>query len=220
MNTKTKSEAVAQTIRRRVLSGTYPRGSRLRQDQLAVELGVSSTPVREALRVLQSEGLLVAEPHRGVRVVDSVDVELVRGAYVVRRLVESFAVRRAVHRLSPQDLDDLEAGLDAAEHGPPDREPAHAANVAFHFGLYRHCGLPALTAEIERLWTAFPWDLMLADPARLASSRIEHRAILNAARGGDPAAVVAAFDPHRARGRAARTRQSAGAAADDPFDLP
>ena len=220
MGGNTKSEAVAQLIRRRVLSGDYPRGARLRQDELAAEFAVSITPVREALSVLQSEGLLIAEPHRGVRVADNIDVDIIRGAYVLRRLSETFAARKAVHRLSPHDLDGLERMLDDADRDTDRPDRVHAANREFHFAFYRRCDLLSLTTQIERMWAAFPWDLMLNDPARRAESRTEHRQILRSARTGDPDLVVAAFEHHLAGGMAAICRKITGDSGVDPFDSP
>ncbi len=216
----TKSEVIAQEIRRRVLSGEYPRGLWLRQDALAAGFGVSITPVREALRVLESERFLISEPHRGVRVADVIDIESIQTAYVLRRLAETFAVRKALHRLSPLDLDELEDLLQAAEAddntdgiGPND------ANREFHFAFYRRCGLPGLTSAIEQMWAGFPWDLMLSDAERRAESRREHRAILTAARSGSADALVAAFERHLAGGMAAISIQVSGSPGVDPFDV-
>ena len=213
----TKSDAIAQEIRRRVLSGRYPRGTRLRQDELAADFGVSITPVREALRVLESERLLVAEPHRGVRVAELIDVDAIRAGYVVRRLAETFAVRRAASRLSRHDLGVLGRLLEDAESGGDSAEP-QAANHAFHFYFYERCGVPGLAERIDQLWATFPWDVMLADERRAVASQAEHRAILAAARSGDPDRLVAAFEHHLAAGMAALAA-ALGAPADDPFEM-
>lgn len=213
----TKSDAIAQEIRRRVLSGRYPRGTRLRQDELAADFGVSITPVREALRVLESERLLVAEPHRGVRVAELIDVDAIRAGYVVRRLAETFAVGRAASRLSRHDLGVLGRLLEDAESGGDSAEP-QAANHAFHFYFYERCGVPGLAERIDQLWATFPWDVMLADERRAVASQAEHRAILAAARSGDPDRLVAAFEHHLAAGMAALAA-ALGAPADDPFEM-
>jgi DNA-binding GntR family transcriptional regulator len=224
MSGSTKSDAIAQELRRRVLSGRYPRGARLRQDELAADFGVSITPVREALRVLESEQLLVAEPHRGVRVAELIDVDAIRAEYVVRRLAETFAVRRAASRLSRHDLDVLGRQLDAAETAAAgvgsgdDAADQQAANHAFHFYFYERCGVPGLAERIDQLWATFPWDVMLADGRRAVASQAEHRAILAAARSGDRDRLVAAFEHHLAAGMAALAA-ALGAPADDPFEM-
>ena len=84
--TKSSRDAIVETLRREILSGQRPRGSRLLQDRLADDFGASITPVREALRQLESEGLLVGEPKRGMRVA-SVSFDDVAATYIVRRLV-------------------------------------------------------------------------------------------------------------------------------------
>lgn len=212
----TKSEEIAQEIRRRVLSGRYRRGTRLRQDELAEDFGVSITPVREALRILESERLLVAEPHRGVRVAELIDIDAVRAAYVVRRLTETFAVRRAASRLSRHDLGVLRNLLDGAAAGNDSADP-QGANHAFHFYFYERCGVPGLADRIEQLWATFPWDVLLTDSRRAAASHAEHRKILTAARSGDADRLAAAFEQHLAAGMAALAA-ALGASADDPFD--
>src|SRR5690554_4237286 len=81
----TKLDQIVDSLRRMILSGEVERGARLRQDALAEQFSSSITPVREALRVLESEGLVVAEPHRGVRVA-AVDPTRVETIYILRRL--------------------------------------------------------------------------------------------------------------------------------------
>src|SRR5207237_9391530 len=129
---------IVDELRRRILSGTLPRGARLPQDELARDFGASSTPVREALRLLEAEGLVVAEPHRGVRVA-GVDLAQVTATYVVRRLVGGYAIRRATLRLSRRDLararELLDAGPVGGAPGPVDPGTARERNRAFHFLL-------------------------------------------------------------------------------------
>lgn len=180
-----------------ILSGQVERGSRLRQDALAEQFRTSITPVREALRVLESEGLVVAEPHRGVRVA-AVDPARVETIYVLRRLAEAHAMERATDRLSPRDLreaarlaEDLER---AAAQG--DSQAVRELNRAFHFYFYERCGLPGLTEHIANLWNAFPWDLVLNAQERVDASAEEHRAILEAVSTGDPGAAAAATTDH------------------------
>ena len=99
----TKRDQIVDELRRRILSGDLARGERMPQDELARQFGASITPVREALRLLEAEGLVLSEPHRGVRVC-GVDVDEVTATYIVRRLTESYAMRRATLRVSRRDL--------------------------------------------------------------------------------------------------------------------
>src|SRR5436305_3604945 len=88
-------DKLAATLQARVLSGEIPTGSRLRQETLAAEFGVSRTPVREALRKLQSSGVVVVEPNRGA-IVHGPTAREVREAYAVRAELEGFAAEHAV----------------------------------------------------------------------------------------------------------------------------
>jgi DNA-binding GntR family transcriptional regulator len=102
--------AVQARVRELILDGTLPPGSVLSQVQLSRALGVSRTPLREALRMLQEEGLIDAEPNQRPRVrgFDSGDLESV---YAIRILLESFAVGLTIPRLGPDDLAEAESAL-------------------------------------------------------------------------------------------------------------
>jgi DNA-binding GntR family transcriptional regulator len=196
-----KRDTIVEELRRRILSGDAPRGTRMLQDELAKEFVSSITPVREALRLLEAEGLLVAEPHRGARVA-SIDLDGVKATYVVRRLVEPYAMRRATTRLSPLDLtrvcemSDRMASMIAAG----DLANYRADNRAFHFFFYERCAMPGLIAEIETMWRKFPWDLGLSTPERVHHAQAEHEAILAALEAVDVDAVAEATELHIAHG--------------------
>ena len=85
---QTKRELAAEVLREAILSGRYGPGERLRQNQIARELGLSATPVREALRELHAQGLVVHESRRSVRVAE-VDLDDLRELYAVRSVLES-----------------------------------------------------------------------------------------------------------------------------------
>ena len=210
-----KRDRIVDELRRRILAGTLPRGARLPQDELARDFGASSTPVREALRLLEAEGLVVAEPHRGVRVA-GVDLAQVTATYVVRRLIESYAMRRATLRLSRRDL---ARARELLEREPVDPGARRDRNRAFHFLLYDRCGMPELVERIAAIWQAFPWDLMLDSDDRAAASHREHLDLLAALETGDPDAVAAATERHLSNGFAAIRRQLTGGEGPDPFGL-
>lgn len=215
-----KRDRIFDSLRREILSGELPRGSRMPQDELARRFGASITPVREALRLLEAEGLLVSEPHRGVRVA-GVDLEKVKGTYVVRRLVEGYAMRRVVGRLSPRDLREIgelveRMGL-TLESG--DLEAFRSDNRLFHFFFYERCGLPALVDHIVAAWQAFPWDLMLESPECSEQSHLEHKAILAAVAAQDVEGSARASDAHIARGFQLISNRLGDESAVDPFDL-
>ena len=195
-----KRDRIVEDLRRKILSGELPRGARMPQDELARQFDASITPVREALRLLEAEGLLVSEPHRGVRVA-GIDLDKVKATYVVRRLVESYAMQRVTTRLSPLDLSRIHHLMDRmeTESEAGDLTAFRQDNREFHFYFYDRCGMPALSEHIDGMWQAFPWDLMLDTPERTHQSHLEHIAIVEALESGDHEAVAAATATHIAR---------------------
>src|SRR2546426_12550534 len=93
------SVAATELIREAIVDGRLAPGQRLKEEELARELGISRTPVREALLVLQSEGLVAAEPNRGatVRAHDAADLD---DLHQLRALLEGYAARRAATRIT------------------------------------------------------------------------------------------------------------------------
>ena len=212
----TKRDQIVDALRRRILSGDLARGERMPQDDLARQFGASITPVREALRQLEAEGLVVAEAHRGVRVA-GVDLAQVTAVYVTRRLTESYAMRRATLRLSRRDLAQARALL--ADVGAGTVALTRERNREFHFFFYERCGMPALAERIAGMWQAFPWDLMLDSADRAHASHREHLAILEALERGDPDAVAAVTEQHLRNGFGAILRHLTGSEGPDPFDV-
>src|SRR5437867_8366947 len=105
------SGAATEVIRQAILDGRLEPGRRLKEEELARELGISRTPVREALLVLQAEGLVDAAPNRGavVRAHDAVDLD---DLYQLRALLEGYAARRAASRITLNQIASLWASCD------------------------------------------------------------------------------------------------------------
>src|SRR3982751_6667727 len=93
-----------EALRERILRGDYPDGEPLRQDALAVELGVSRIPVREALRQLEAEGLVTFNPHRGA-VVSSLSLDEIAELFELRAEIECDLLRRAIPKMTKEQLD-------------------------------------------------------------------------------------------------------------------
>ncbi len=216
----TKRDQIAAEVRRMISDGDLPRGSRLQQDVLASMFKTSITPVREALRLLEAEGAIVGQPHRGVRVADA-DYDQVKTVYLLRRLLEPYAMRRAARRLSPRDIDLAERLVKEMEEAKAagDRATFNATNHQFHFLFYAKCGNDGLAAEIETLWQKYPWDVLQVLDTRAEASSDEHRAMLVATRSGDAEALVAATEQHLARSFAALAKHMTGLEVSDPYDV-
>ncbi|MBO6638808.1 MAG: GntR family transcriptional regulator [Roseitalea sp.] len=142
---------VEQLLRDRVLGGEYPDGSVLPQARIAKELGISRTPVREAMRALQSEGLLIGEPNRRMRVATCTLGEL-EDVYATRIMLESLAVALSIPHMDEAHFDLLDESLgriaDEETCGEFDRWAIE--HHRFHMQLVAFCGT-SLYERIERL---------------------------------------------------------------------
>ena len=146
---ETVQHLVSSAVRDAILTGVLRPRTRLRQEELAEVFGTSRIPVREALRVLEFEGLVTSEPYRGFSVT-SLDAEDVEEIYDLRILVEAHAVRLALPLLTTADvaqLEDLYAAMLATT--TPDEEMI--AREAFYDHLYSVSGRPRLVGLISRL---------------------------------------------------------------------
>lgn len=129
-------DEVAEELRERIYSGDYALGTKLRQETLAEELQVSRTPLREAMRVLESEGLLHSEPGRGVRVI-SADVDKLLRAYRLREVIDGLACRLAAESPDASRREALAALIEPQELAlnPWDAGAYTRENVAFHIAI-------------------------------------------------------------------------------------
>ena len=182
----TAHELVRSTLRSAILRGTLPGGTRLRQNDIATQLQVSTTPVREALRDLATEGLVDLDPHRGAVVHELGLVEL-REVYDLRRVLEPVAMRRAAASLRPETLaraDELQRRMDTET----DLVAWVDLNRRFHATLLDDGDRPRLRGILRTLQdSAAPYvGLLLQNRARDPDeANAEHRELLDALRAGD-----------------------------------
>jgi DNA-binding GntR family transcriptional regulator len=183
---KTKMDIVVESLREAVLTGELGAGSRLIQEELAERYQTSSTPVREALRQLQAEGILEHNPYRGVQVAE-VKLDEVREIYMIRAVMESFVTRMAVPFLTTPHLEhlrDVQVRMQAQIHdGALDQ--LRKLNYEFHFTIYEAANLPASLKIIKTLWTQFPWNTLYDLPGRAQRSIEEHNRIIEAVENQD-----------------------------------
>ena len=191
--------------------GQLESGTRLRQVELAQRFGVSTTPVREALAALQSEGLVRLHPQRGA-VVFVPTVEGLREHYEIRAALEALAAERAAERFDPARGEQLAAMLDEMAAGPG-VERYLELNLRFHSELYELAGRPRLVDMIETLRDASSAYLHIYAKVDFPSERLdaEHREILAACQRGRAGARGRRGPPPpapdgRARGAEARVR--------------
>lgn len=188
--------AIADRLRAAILSGALAAGTRVNQDRVAAEQGVSHIPVREALRRLEAEGLVTFAPRRGFFVA-RLSAEDAEELGQMRAALEALAIRLAVPRLTAADLDAAAAALAAADDSDELRIWSEA-NWRFHRALYAPCGRPRLMDTLENLWRGADRYLRVVWQAERwqARSQREHRAILRACRKGEAAVAAELVGDH------------------------
>lgn len=176
---------IRNAIVSRILDGSTPPGTRLKEMTLAHEFNVSQAPVREALRELEAIGLLESERYRGTRV-RSIELDELREAYELRAAIEESAARLAVP-CSKTDLDKLEGDLKLMRRATRERDTDAYMDSAVNF--HRHIVQMSGNRLYLRAWEHMAWDIR----ARIAVQRIglyslfteERKQIVAALRGGD-----------------------------------
>lgn len=147
-------EAVYQTLRRAILTNMFQPGERLMEMKLASQLGVSRTPVREAIHLLEKESLVRQEPHRGV-VVAGITLKQLRDVLEVRSMLEELAVQLACRRAAESDFERLRQAAEdfarAVKQGADVTELA-ARDVAFHDVIYHMTDNDKLIQMVANLW--------------------------------------------------------------------
>jgi len=205
MDAKTPSTSAlvddtAAVIRGLIMSGEIPIGAQLRQAELATLLGVSRTPIREALRQLQTGGLIEVVPNRGAVVRVPAPWE-VREAYEVRAELEGLACERAVRLITAETIDDLRATNEILRRKPgPEAAKEEAArataspssynpNDHFHTVIHHVAENERLARVIKEINEAFPRNvsaLVLRDnPRHRDENYAEHERIIAAFVAGD-----------------------------------
>ena len=178
---RTKAHAAGEALRDAIRHGDIPPGERIDVEGFAEKLGMSITPVREALRHLEAEGLITNTPHRGVRVKEFSSEEA-SVLYDLRALLDGFAIRLSVPRLTDADIAELERlttlHREAVERD--DRQAIDEHNRAWHQLAYSRAETPYLDEFITRLWNAFPWTTCWQGPERLERSVASHAQMLAA----------------------------------------
>ena len=185
------AEQVFEILERDILTGLYTRGEVLTETKLSEKLGVSRTPIREALRRLEQERLVVGTS-RGMRVM-GLDKRDIDDIYEIRARVEGLAARLAAERAGDAQLEELRRILDMQEFFTAKEDSASIidADNRFHDMLYRLSGSLVLYDTLSPLHRKIVKyrRVSIGNSARARESFAEHRAIFEA---------IAAHDPDRA----------------------
>lgn len=193
-------QKIAESIEDDIVSGAFVGGEQIRQAKMAERFGVSVATVREALRHLESDGLVVHYPNRGVFVADVTTEELFGMLLPMRRMLEEYAVCHTVKRITEKQWDELTACVHRMEAGADanDLSAINEADIRFH--------------ELTVLWSGQPHTVQLwqavqartrAQIYRLArrhrdASEVahEHAYLVSQFRTGDPGLISEALEAH------------------------
>lgn len=188
-------DQVYQRLRRAIFQGRLKPGERLVERKLAEQLGVSRTPVREAIRMLELEGLVYHQPRIGAVVAEIDDSEVLE-IYRIRAVLEGLAARMAAERIEPEGLKELELLYEKMQKTLVE-DPANVDKVHREFNdlIYRAAGSPRLYNMVTTLadYVIRYANIGYSNPERLRQANNEHRQLLEAIklRDGDLAERVA-----------------------------
>lgn len=194
---KTKEEQVADYLREGIIAGRFPRGARLKQQEIATLLSTSITPVREALKLLEAEGYVSGDSFKGA-VVAPFDIAASTETLNLRILLETQLVKGAAEQASTAEIEELRAlaaeFASAFEAG--DNEAARAANYRFHHRMFEIARMPQTLHFVQILWARYPFDLINRLKGRVSRAADEHEDLLRAFITGDVAGAMLATRQH------------------------
>lgn len=198
---RTKVDAIFEALQAAILSGELAPGQRLKQKELAVRLGVSPTPVREALQKLEARGLLVRVPHSGVRVARVCPEEIVQ-VYRIRAVLEGLAARLAIESSTEAELNALVERLVIIQKRLESKHRSGRIggwmrlNDEFHDEIVRAAKCPRLLNLVSDLRVMVPRDRFGLVPGQLSRTIPEHQQIIDAIRAKDPDRAESAVRAH------------------------
>ena len=194
---RTKRDVAVDLLREAIVSGALAPGTRLVLEELSQRYNVSMTPIREALSILESEGLIVQHPHRGA-VVTRLDREELLELYAIRAAVEALAAYHGVPRLSESDLAELARLLGQLEGFAGEWDAFLAIDMQFHRVIYRAASSQRWMDTIEALWQRSRRYMLTSASAAGAAATLhaDHQLILAACRARDAEAAAAALRAH------------------------
>jgi len=195
------SEAVARFVRNRIFDGTYGAGEYVRLDQLAVELGISVTPVREALLQLRAEGLMDQQPHRGFVVLPVTQRDITDVSNVQAYIGGELAARAAENITDEQvrELESIQSQLEAA-HAGGDHERAVRLNHEFHRAINVAADSPKLAQLMSQITRYAPESVFPVVEGWPKRSMKDHRRVVAALAKRDAEQARAAMSEHLSAG--------------------
>jgi DNA-binding GntR family transcriptional regulator len=188
-----KTDFIAGLLRELIITGDLRPGEALRQRDLADRFGVSPTPVREALRRLESEGLVRYDAHRGSTVIEASGGDL-QEKYQIRAALEGLAASLAAPKISDDDIRELESYNERLADVSLTPDEVNDINRTLHFRVYEMAGSQVLVALMRLLWQSFPQGPQMARPRE--ESIAEHKQLIEALQRRDAAAAKGITEQH------------------------
>ncbi len=187
-------DTAADHIREQILTGAFRPGTKVDQDEIAITLGISRLPVREALIELAQEGLVESIPRRGAFVVE-LDADDIIDHFRVYGMVAAMAARRCAERIDQAGLDALH---ELHEQMKVATDPARqvALNFQFHRLIHHAGGSRQLLSILWYLGRALPMGMFRHTPEWEAMAESHHGLILSALQARDPEATAASVERH------------------------
>ena len=186
-------------LRQRIVDMTLVPGTRIVERDIADELGISRTPVHEAVQRLAEEGLIEVVPRSGTFVA-RIPLDALEEAMLVRNALESAIIEKAAERSSAEGIAHLQAilALQSAAVDATDLRAFHRSDEMFHAALAELSGYPGVWPIILQAKTQIDRYRQLTLPlaGRMGEVLIEHRAVVDAIASGDPAVAVRAMRDH------------------------
>ena len=201
MEHKTKEEQVASFLREGIISGRFPQGSRLKQQELAERLQTSITPVREALKLLEAEGYLIGGSFRGA-VVAPFDPGASAETLQLRIILECRLVESAANKITVTHIEELQKLTRDFERAAKagDSITARAVNYRLHLRIYEIAELPQTLHFVQVLWARYPFDIINRSEGRGLRAAAEHAELLRHMIQGDAANVMLTMRHHIEQG--------------------
>ncbi|MEX0347433.1 MAG: GntR family transcriptional regulator [Rhizobiaceae bacterium] len=200
----TKREVAEVSIRNAIETGLYRPGQLISQRQIEEDLGLSVTPMREAIIVLTSNGIVERHSHQSIKVAEMTP-ERLRDIFRVREMLEVEAVKLTAANCDADLTSSLRrTNAQLETHiGNPELSEVNALDRSFHNQIFGACGNEALSWTIHRLKSSFPMYALWNEPGRLETSTSEHRRLIEALSAGDSQAAAEAQALHLSNGLAA-----------------
>lgn len=190
---------ITNLLRELILNGDLQSGERLKEVEIAQQLGVSRMPVREALCALESEGLVRQEPRKGLIVVEYTEADI-KEYYTIREALEVCAIKMVIDKISKEELAELNKFCDNSwqAYKNNDIDEVCAWSAEFNEHIYDSCGMPRLKEQIkttQKYLRTFRFT-SFKEPARMERAIREHKEILRRVEAKDYDGAAKAIEQH------------------------